>query len=151
MAARRLPAQVQAAIDQAERQDTRPRAARMALVLEFPPSTNNLYRTFVEGGKARRVKTGAAKNYTDHVMRVVRLWLHSHDARPPGPPYRLSFRAFPPLDNARHDLTNCFKCPEDALMAAIGGDDVNVVHVVGTKMPRDHHPRLEVILEGSTE
>jgi Holliday junction resolvase RusA-like endonuclease len=152
MAPRRLPAHVRAAIERAEAEDARPRAGRMSLVLPFPPSVNNLYATVrLKSGRIGRAKTEAAKHYAEQVGTIVGLWLNSHGARPPLPPYRLVLRAFPPVDGQKHDLTNCFKAPEDALMRAIGGDDDDVQYVEATKMPRDHHPRLEVTLEGSTE
>jgi Holliday junction resolvase RusA-like endonuclease len=143
-----LPEAVQTAIERAEAEDTRPRAERMSLVLPFPPSLNNLYPTVAaSGGRLIRVKSTAGKTYDRAVERTVGLWVASHRQRPPAPPYALTLRVFPPVDRWRHDLTNCFKAPEDALMAAIGGDDNDVVRVAGSKEAPDHWPRIELTLE----
>lgn len=145
---RKLPDALQAAIDAAVGEDTRSRAEVMRLMLPFPPSVNSLYPTIVNAdGRMVRVKSKASKSYAAKVGVVVGLWMRSHDCRPPAPPYRLAFIVWPPKDGLRHDLTNCFKAPEDALMSAIDGDDVHVLAVTAQKMPPDEYPRLEVTLE----
>ncbi len=148
-AGKRLPAALQAAMAAAAiEEDALPRAERLTLVLPFPPSVNNMFPTVrTSTGKLVRVKSAAAKKFEKQVRETFDLWACCRGERPPAPPYALTLRVFPPSDGHRHDLTNCFKAPEDALMAAIGGDDVNVVSVVGTKMPPDHWPRIEITLE----
>ena len=111
---------------------------------------NNAFPTVVRGGKAFRVKSTRAKKYEEAVRNTLALWLNHHGRRAPLPPYRLSLRVFPPRDGQRHDLTNCFKLPEDSLMAAIGGDDADVMHVEADKEAPDAWPRLVVVLEGET-
>lgn len=148
---RRYPWHVQLALDAAaEAQDTRPRTARIELSLPFPPSLNNAYPTVItKAGKVIRVKSSAAKKYDAQVKEQVGLWLNFHGVRPPLPPYRMALRVYPPADGQRHDLTNCFKVPEDALMAAIGGDDNDTVHVEGDKFdPTDRLGFVVVMLEG---
>lgn len=148
MARRTLPAAFQAAIDKAEREDTRPRARRMAIELRFPPSLNNLYPTIIgRDGRPLRVKSRLAHQYDDHVMAVVGLWVINNQQRPPAPPYRLTLVAWPPNDGDRHDLTNLFKAPEDAVMAASDGDDDDVLIAHAEKMPPGVDPRLELMLE----
>jgi hypothetical protein len=143
----RYPWHVQLAIDAA--QDTRPRAAKIELSLPFPPSLNNAYPTVItKAGRMVRVKSGAAKKYAEAVKEQVGLWLNFHGVRPPLPPYRLALRVYPPADKKRHDLTNCFKLPEDALMAAIGGDDNDTVHVEGDKYDPQGAGFVVVTLEG---
>jgi Holliday junction resolvase RusA-like endonuclease len=146
----RYPWHVQMALDAAvEAQDTRPRAVKIDLSLPFPPSLNNAYPTIVtRAGKVTRVKSSRAKQYFDDVKEQVGLWLNFHGLRPPLPPYRLALRVYPPADGRAHDLTNCFKLPEDALMAAIGGDDNDTVHVEADKLAPDGYPRIVVTLEG---
>lgn len=141
-----LPEHVRALIP--SEADTRPRAERMQLILPFPPSLNNLYPTIVtKTGKLMRVKSSLGKRYDASVRQVVGLWINHHQMQPPAPPYALSVHVYPPQDSHRHDLTNCFKAPEDALMAAIGGDDNDVLVVVGTKEPPDPYPRIVLTLE----
>ena len=143
----RLPAAVRAMLPA----DHRPRATSMRLVLPFPPSLNNMFPTIVtKTGRAVRVKSGAAKKYEASVRNVVGLWINHHQQQAPAPPYRLLLTVWPPQDGRKHDLTNCFKAPEDAVMAAIGGDDNDVLVVIGAKMAPDPHPRIELILETLT-
>jgi Holliday junction resolvase RusA-like endonuclease len=128
--------------------DTRPRALTMRLVLPFPPSVNGLYPTIVtKTGKVLRVKSGAAKKYEATVRQTVGLWMAHHQQQPPAPPYRLLLTVWPPQDGHKHDASNLVKAPEDAVMAAIGGDDNDVHQIVVTKLPADGHPRIELILE----
>ncbi len=151
MAGRRAayPSHVQAALDAAvERQDTRPRATRVDLVLPFPPSLNGAYPTIVVKGKVRRVKSKAARDYEDSVIKTFGLWLNHHGRQPPLPPYRLSFRLFPPIDGRRHDASNLVKIPEDALMVAIKGDDNDVLELHVVKERPDGYSRIVVTLEG---
>jgi Holliday junction resolvase RusA-like endonuclease len=143
MARTRLPAAVMAMIPA----DERPRATVMRLVLPFPPSVNNMFPTIVVNGKVRRIKSKAGKDFEAAVRNVVGLWINHHQMQPPAPPYALKLVVWPPDDSHKHDLTNLFKAPEDALMAAIGGDDNDVLVVVGTKLDADAHPRIELTLE----
>jgi Holliday junction resolvase RusA-like endonuclease len=128
--------------------DTRPRALTMRLVLPFPPSANHLFPTIVtKAGKVMRVKSGAAKKYEATVRQTVGLWVNHHQLQPPAPPYRLLLTVWPPSDSHKHDLTNLFKAPEDALMSAIGGDDNDVLVVAASKRDGVSNPRIELILE----
>jgi Holliday junction resolvase RusA-like endonuclease len=146
---RRFPRHVQQAIDAAvEVQDTRPRAAKIELILEYPPSLNNAYPTVIRDGRVVRVKSSAARRYEEAVHRTLGLWLNHHGQRPPLPPYRLSLRLFPPDDGRRHDASNAVKLPEDALMSGIGGDDDDVVDLHVVKERPDAWPRVVVTLEG---
>lgn len=132
----------------AEVQDTRPRAERMTLILPFPPSVNALYPTIVtRDGRVLRTKSRAGRQFEQAVLNIAQLWLNHHGVRPPAPPYRLTLELFPPMDGKKHDLTNCFKAPEDAVMAAIGGDDVDVLRASAVKRPEDGHPRCVLVLE----
>lgn len=141
----RLPAHIRALLPQEA--DSRPRAISMLLTLPFPPSLNNLYPTVLVNGKPRRVKSTACKRYEAAVRQIVALWQSRHQMLPPSPPYALYLRVYPPQDRARHDLTNLFKAPEDAVMASIGGEDNDVVWVNGQKMPKGPCPRVEFSLE----
>jgi Holliday junction resolvase RusA-like endonuclease len=131
-----------------------PRAERMELTLPFPPTTNNLYRTFIApNGKIMRAKTKAAKDYAKVVAGEVSEWALANRRRPPGPPFHLVLYVFPPDDGRKHDLSNTFKAPEDALMEAMGAeaDDDDVLSLYAVKKPLAPcgQPRVEVILEGA--
>lgn len=155
---KRYPSHVQAALDAVPIDESRlaPRAAKVQLILRFPPSTNNLYRSFVApNGRVMRAKTKAAKDYAEHVEAEAIGWQFRHHLRLPAPPYRLDIQAYPPDDRQRHDLSNMFKCIEDALFAALNReegvkrDDDQVVHVSGDKHePQDRHGFVVVTLEG---
>jgi Holliday junction resolvase RusA-like endonuclease len=138
---------VQAAIDATERDETRPRAD-MVLTLPFPPSLNTLYATVMTGkGKIRRAKSVRGKDYVADVLWAVRHWVTSTACRPPAPPFRLTIVVYPPRDGQKHDVTNLAKCPEDALMQAIGEDDDDVLEAHIVKHERSATPRIEVRLE----
>lgn len=146
----RLPEHVRAMIPAEQMEDTRPRAERIVLTLPFPPSLNGLYPTIkTPSGKLRRVKSEPAKAYFKQVAEAVEHWIWSTQQQPPAPPWALTLRAYPPQDKRRHDLTNLFKAPEDAVMAAIGGDDDDVLVVAGQKMPKSPRPRIELTLESA--
>jgi Holliday junction resolvase RusA-like endonuclease len=147
----RLPAHILSKIPAAEHQDTRPRAPRMLLTLPFPPTLNHMFPTIItKSGKPRRIKSKAAKDYAKAVSDRVGLWSNAHQQQPPAAPYALSLRVYPPADGRKHDLTNCFKAPEDALMQAIGGDDNDVLRLVAVKLMPDPEPRVELYLETLT-
>lgn len=160
MPRRKLPAAVQAAVDAQGRRDEHqlaPRAARIALTLPFPPSTNHLYRTFIgPSGRPMRAKTARAKQYAEAVGSKLLLWRFEHGRRPPLPPYRLLVRAYPPDDKRKHDLSNTFKLLEDSLIEAINQedgvkvDDDDVRWIYAVKMDPSADPRVEVVLEGGT-
>jgi Holliday junction resolvase RusA-like endonuclease len=150
----RFPLHVQAAIDAAvSGQDARlPRARRLELTLPFPPSVNGLYATVVtQDGLHMRVKTKRGKFYDDAVRQALAAWKREHGLRPPAPPYALTLYVYPPRDRRKHDLTNMFKAPEDALFAAIGQDDNDVTRVVARKFDPSAEPRIVLILEGNGE
>lgn len=147
---RTYPSHVQLAIDAAERKaDTRPRASRIELRLAFPPSTNNLYRSFIDGaGRARRAKTKTVLEYEDAVMKKVWFWLNHQGRRPPSPPYTLTITAYPPNDRRRHDASNLVKAVEDSIMAAIKGDDDDVRELRVVKETPVREPYIVLVLEG---
>lgn len=148
MGVKRLPRHLRERVEQALPPDPRPRAERMRLVLPFPPSTNGLYPTVVtRQGKIRRVKSQAAKDFEAAVRQTVGLWINHHQLQPPSPPWRLTLLAYPPQDGQKHDASNLAKCPEDSVMAAIGGDDNDVREVHVTKADPDGYPRLVLTLE----
>lgn len=144
----RLPKEIREMVAAAEAQDTRPRAERMTLILPFPPSVNTLYPTIVtRDGRVLRTKSKAGREFEERAKNIAQLWLNCHGLRPPAPPYRLSLELFPPMDGQKHDVTNCFKAPEDAVMAAIGGDDNDVLRALAVKRKPDGHPRCVLVLE----
>lgn len=132
--------------------DLRPRADRMILVLPFPPSTNNLFRSFkLPNGKIGRAKTSAAKKYSEFVVEAVKAWTLEHRAQPPIGPYQLILAAWPPDDKRRHDLSNLFKCVEDSIFEAIRegapeADDDEVHEIFAIKLARSEAPCIEVQL-----
>lgn len=140
---------MQLALERAQALDTRPRIGRIELILPFPPSVNNLYRTFVARGRVMRAKTTIAKEYDDAARKTIGEWLAQRGCRPPAPPYRLTLVAYPPKDGRRHDASNLIKAPEDALMGVILGDDDHVVELHVEKREPDGWPRLVAVLEGS--
>lgn len=147
---RTYPSHVQLAIDAAERKaDTRPRASRIELRLAFPPSTNNLYRSFVDkAGRVRRAKSKAALEYEEAVMQTLWFWLNHHRRRAPSPPYTLTITAYPPDDKRRHDASNLVKAVEDSIMAAIKGDDDDVQELRVVKEAPVRKPYIVLVLEG---
>lgn len=153
MPRQRYPTHTQLAISEAvEPPDTRPRVARIELVLPFPPSANGLYPTIItKRGQTLRVPSSSLKHYRKAVSQTLGVWLTGHGCRPPLPPWRLSIRAYPPDDGRRHDLDNLTKGVLDSLMAAINGDDDNVVEIHLTKEPREHWARIVVTLEGEVD
>jgi len=145
---RKLPPAFQEAVSRALASDPRPRAERMTLVLPFPPSANTLFpHVFTPDGRVVRVKSKRVKAYYQAVAQVVGLWLNSHGLRPPAPPWRLSLVLYPADNEQRVDTTNCFKAPEDAVMAAIGEDDRRVREAHAVMADADGYPRLVLTLE----
>ena len=137
--------------------DRHPRAERLTLALPWPPSTNNLYRSFVSAdGQVRRAKTKRAREYAQLVKRRVREWAAETNLQPPARPFKLTLVGWPPDDSFKHDLTNTFKCVEDALFAAIysvadQADDNEVLRVCATKLPPSGRGRIEITLETTQE
>jgi len=128
-----------------------PRAPRLELTLPFPPSVNGLYATVpTTGGILIRVKSRRAKFYAEAVKWALAAWKRDQGMRPPAPPYSLTLHVYPPRDKRKHDLTNMFKAPEDALFAAIGQDDNTVLRANARKYEASSNPRIVLILEGST-
>lgn len=154
---RRYPSHVQAALDAVpiDESTLAPRASKVQLILRFPPSTNNLYRSFTTpNGKVMRAKTKPAKDYDAHVQSEFIVWQMKHGRRGPAPPYRLDIQAYPPDNGADPDLSNCFKCLEDALFSALNReegvkrDDRQVRHISGHKHDPDGEGFIVVTLEG---
>lgn len=148
MGRRKLPPTFQAAVAAAEREDTRPRADSMTVILPFPPSANTLFpHIFTQDGRVIRTKSKRVREYQETVGKIVGLWLNSHGLRPPAPPWRLSLVLYPTNNDQRVDTTNCFKAPEDAVMAAIGEDDKLVREAHAVMADADGYPRLVLTLE----
>lgn len=148
---RTLPAVLQDAIAASEASDARPRADPLTVTVPFPPSVNNAYATVTtKQGKTRRVKTWGASEFAKTVREHVYWHLRTIDCRPPAPPYRLTLHLYPPQDGRKHDASNTVKIPEDALMAAIKGDDDDVLEVHVYKHAKDRQPRLDLTLEHMT-
>lgn len=145
----KYPPHLQAAIDLALEGQAGPRAERVELVLPFPPSVNNLYRTIkLPNGQLARAKSKRARQYDTTVRHALAEWQRTSGLRPPRGPYSLIVRLYPPRDGRRHDLSNSFKAPEDAIFAAIGEDDNDVHTIVATKLEPVPKGRVEIILEG---
>lgn len=146
----RNPTHTQLAIGQAvEPPDTRPRVPRIALWLPFPPSVNHVYRTFTANGRAMVTMTKVGHRYKEAVAKTFEANLGN--ARPPAPYYALTLRAFPP-DRRKHDVDNMLKVLIDAIFAAIGANDNDLIDLHITKPPPDEQPdgspRVEMVLEG---
>jgi Holliday junction resolvase RusA-like endonuclease len=144
----RLAPVIQAVLDAEEAADTRPFADPLTVTVPFPPSVNNAYATIVtKKGTMRRVKTERVADFAKTVRTHVACELMTRQVRPPQPPYRLTLHLYPPLDGQKHDASNAVKVPEDALMAAIAGDDNDVLEVHVFKHPKDRQPRMVMTLE----
>lgn len=133
--------------------DRRPRAEKLTLSLPWPPSTNNLYRSYVTvAGQVRRAKSKRARDFEKLVKQRVRDWGVESNRLPPVKPFQLTLLAWPPDDGQKHDLTNTFKCVEDSIFAAMysvadRADDNEVRRVVAEKMEPSGRGRIEITLE----
>lgn len=92
--------------------------------LPWPPSTNNAYATV----RGRRVKTKAARDYTDRVQYALHTsppWRRARYGLKRSHRLRVTLTAHPP-DRRRRDLGNLEKLCIDSVFAWLGLDDSQI-------------------------
>jgi len=101
--------------------------ARLRARLPYPPSTNTAYANV----NNRRVKTKAAREYTQAVQAIIIQhpdWVPLHLAANKTATFTVEIIAHPP-DNRRRDLANLEKIPMDAIFTLLDADDSQVTHI----------------------
>lgn len=118
---------------------------RLELVLDFPPSTNRMWRTTFRGRKPRTYKNPTAVSYSELVATKAQLQCLNQGWRPTDQATAVTMRFFFPTRAG--DLSNRIKVVEDALNGIAWRDDKQTKEMHLFRELDRTRPRVEILVE----
>lgn len=112
----------------------------VSVVLDYPPTVNNLYLTIISKGRPIRVPSTESKKFKAGVERHCR----ANEIKPLKGPLLVEIKAFRPRRVG--DLDNVLKVTFDALKGFAFEDDKQIERIEAERFEDPKFPRIELVI-----